>query len=990
MPIFTALATAALTGAFWTTATGVFLISVFSKVATSALVNLILEPNRTKNNKNKKQAFGIQGKLQSGEENPRGAPLGKCMTAGSLVYANTWGGTTSIPNAYLVQVICLSDLPIKGLSRVMVNGAWVTLAASPDPDLGYGVTDFMIGSAYYMWVKFYDGTQTTADSYLTSKFSADPDYPYDTGRKGIGCAYAIVTTRYSETLFQSIPELKFEVQSIKLYDPSKDTSVGGSGAQRWATPSTWGGDGDDLPMVQAYNIMRGMSYSGTWVYGFQGVSQAQLPDDVWINQINVCRSTVETGPSTSEYRYRAGGYLTFDTECGKVLEALMASCAGRISDCGGIYKPMAGAYNAAIASFTDDDIISTEEGTFNPVKQLADLINGVIATYPDPATGYEMKAATPYYRTDLEANDQNRRLLASVSFANVPYALQVQRLQKLIVEEVRRTRRHQITLPPSFWKLEPNDSITWTSTRNGYSSKLFRVNAVVDQPDSSVVVDIVEANSTDYDYTYTDYVTPTYPVANPRAAKAHWIRNEKIRATDWLAVDDAWSRLTMSQQIRAQAYRDAVRDAILQAGWPSSVTWPDDLPDFQPICDPMNRLYEVRANAPNLNPTLIVTVRNTTGTFINSRGYYDTAAVDTARVTYDPVTREIEGILCEGPATNLCRRSAELATSPWSDTRATATNGVTKCPDGTVSGCKLVADTSTGTHFLSQSITGTAGVKHWAKFHIKAAEYHTVRFLAQSTGMADTALWFNATTGAVTNLDNAPDVWVKQHRDGWWEVNWSYVTVSSETSTVSVRLTSGGSTTFTGTGSSGVYLWGADVRVGESPGFYIPTTSTTVKRGKDYHVTYLFAAFFDPDNFSVYLEAEWFGGASLDAGNRPALGIDVGSENNQIRILNRSGKPNGVQIEVGSTTVIGMDGTGDGTAKTLQRFAASIATNDVRFSTDGSTVQNTSGVALPTFSSVPSAWVGGDVSEKSLNGIIRQVRFFNLIEADAKLMAMCR
>ncbi|WP_216074246.1 hypothetical protein, partial [Acinetobacter baumannii] len=77
-----------------------------------------------------------------------------------------------------------------------------------------------------------------------------------------------------------------------LYDPSKDSAAGGSGAQRWSDPSTWGGDGDNLPAVQAYNVLRGVTYGGQWVYGLQRINSAQLPSAAWINAIAACRAPI--------------------------------------------------------------------------------------------------------------------------------------------------------------------------------------------------------------------------------------------------------------------------------------------------------------------------------------------------------------------------------------------------------------------------------------------------------------------------------------------------------------------------------------------------------------------------------------------------------------------------------------------------------------------------------------------------------------------------
>jgi hypothetical protein len=86
--------------------------------------------------------------------------MGYGATAGSLVYANTWGQVDNSPNAYLVQVIALSDLPVQSLEQVWVNGELCDLEATPHADYGYPVTQYRKGGKDYLWIKFYDGTQT--------------------------------------------------------------------------------------------------------------------------------------------------------------------------------------------------------------------------------------------------------------------------------------------------------------------------------------------------------------------------------------------------------------------------------------------------------------------------------------------------------------------------------------------------------------------------------------------------------------------------------------------------------------------------------------------------------------------------------------------------------------------------------------------------------------------------------------------------------------
>lgn len=506
MALFTAIATAVgslFTSGFAASAFGKFLIKTLARVATSLLVKAISGGNTS-------GYSGLQGTLQSGEEVPRGAPFGKCASEGSLVYANTWGKAGKTPNAYFTQVIALSDLPIKGVLRVMVNGSYVTLLTPADADKGSPVSEFRLDGVDHLWVKIYDGTQTAADTFMVNSVSSD-ERPYEATRVGTGVAYAICTSRINQTLFTTFPKFRFELDSVRLYDPSKDTTAGGSGTQRWSNPATWGGDGDYLPVVQAYNIMRGITYAGTWLFGFNGMSAGRIPLPDAIASINACRATVAVGASKTEPRYRAGGYLQFSSECGSVLEAIMMAAAGRIVDIGGVYKIQVGSGSTAVdASITDADLRSEHDAPFYPVKGLADLINGVTAQYPNPADGYNPKDAKAIYRTDLEALDQSRRLPVQLSFSNVPYAHQVRRLMRTAIGEARRFRRHTLPLPSDFWALEPGDVIAWTSDRHGYTEKKFRVTAVMEEPTSEITADCVEIDPSDYDPPdYSDY--PTVP-----------------------------------------------------------------------------------------------------------------------------------------------------------------------------------------------------------------------------------------------------------------------------------------------------------------------------------------------------------------------------------------------------------------------------------------------------------------------------------------------
>lgn len=455
--------------------------------------------------KPKDPTFAISGTIQGGGDVARSFIFGRTATAGSLVWVNTWGNDGDTPNAYLTQVIALSDLPVVSLDEVWVNSEKVTLSATAHPEYGFPATQYNKDGRDNLWVKFYDGTQAAADSFLVTRAS-NGQRQWQYTRVGRGVAYAIVTARVTKNFFSGVPNFKFVVSGARLYDPSKDSTIpGGSGSHRWGNPATWGGDGDHLPAVQIYNLLRGIQFNGQWFYGLQGMTGARLPTANWIRQINKCRAVSSGNPT-----YRAGGEIPVEAPLATAVEALLTACQGRLAELGGIYDIYVGEPDAPVASFSDGDILSTEEQSFTPFFGLADTINGIAATYPSPDDGWAVKSAPPLYRADLEALAGNRRLMADVSLDFVPYDEQVQRLMKSALAEGQRARRHTLVLPPAYWPYAvPGAVLSWTSERNGYVGKLFRVDGAVDRANLDVMIDITEVDPSDYNWNpATDYKPP--------------------------------------------------------------------------------------------------------------------------------------------------------------------------------------------------------------------------------------------------------------------------------------------------------------------------------------------------------------------------------------------------------------------------------------------------------------------------------------------------
>ncbi|MBB3381809.1 MULTISPECIES: phage tail protein [unclassified Rhizobium] len=454
--------------------------------------------------KDKPQPAGTKLEISMGDDHAMSFIIGSYATAGKRKYAGTWGEDGKTPNAYFTDVIEIGSLPNRagerGLTSIWIDDQKVgVLWEEPHPDgRGFPVLQYRVKGKDYLWIKFLDGTQTSPDPFLMAKFGSHAERPWKPTMIGRGCQVVILTSRYNTDLFKGVPAGLFEPHPLPLYDVRKDSSVGGNGAHRWADPSTW--EPSTNPAVMTYNLARGVYYGSEWVYGGQNIGAFCLPAANWMAAANACDASVQLDGGGSEPAFRAGYDIQCDQEPLDAISELLKGCNGRIAEVGGIFKMLVGTPGAAVYSFTDDDIIVTEEQDFQPFPSLSATYNAIEATYPEPAEKWATKDAPGRYNADLEAQDGNRRLPAQVQLLAVPFANQVQRVGLAMIQDYRRFRVHQVSLPPDAYPLEPNDVVSWSSVRNGYEEKKFLVVKVEPQPNFLIVVTLKEVDPADYDW----------------------------------------------------------------------------------------------------------------------------------------------------------------------------------------------------------------------------------------------------------------------------------------------------------------------------------------------------------------------------------------------------------------------------------------------------------------------------------------------------------
>ena len=480
----------------------------------------------------KPEARGVQLQVEMGDDKPVSAVIGRYATAGKRKYIGTWGSAGKTPNAYVTDVIEIGNYPSfagpLGLTSVWIGEhLCAVLWDQPHEDgRGYPIAQFRTANGTdHLWIKYLDGSQTAADPFLLAKFGDDPDHPYTASMVGRGCQAVILTARFHRELFSGgLPQGLYEPHPVRMYDLRKDSTNGGAGPHRWNNPSTW--EPTLNPMVQAYNIIRGMYYDGQWFYGGQNLAAHRLPASSWMPAMNECDKIVPIKAGGTRPQFRSGLEIRGDVEPLDVLEELQLAANARIAEVGGVFKVLVGAPGAAVYSFTDDDIIVTDGQRFEPFPALDSTYNGIEGTYPAPWERWAMKDAPARYNAAMEALDGNRRLLATVQYNAVPYAGQVQQLMRAAIEEARRHRIHRFHLPPDAWPLEPNDVVSWSSTRNGYLNKKFIVDEIEGEASFCQAVTLRELDPTDYDWS-SDFEMPTSegwlgPLVPPEQPMTGW------------------------------------------------------------------------------------------------------------------------------------------------------------------------------------------------------------------------------------------------------------------------------------------------------------------------------------------------------------------------------------------------------------------------------------------------------------------------------------
>jgi hypothetical protein len=188
-------------------------------------------------------------------------------------------------------------------------------------------------------------------------------------------------------------------------------------------------------------------------------------------------------------------------------------------------------------------------------------------------------------------------------------------------------------------------------------------------------------------------------------------------------------------------------------------------------------------------------------------------------------------LLIEQSSTNLLTYSQDFSNASWTKSQSSITTTANIAPDGTQTAQVLVEATTGVIHYVGYPITTSAGSNTLSvyakaygrsKFELAATtdNYGLTFDLSAGTTSAPTYVGLTA-TGTITSVGN-----------GWYRCTMTWTATASATA-LRIVLNNGSTTSYTGNGYSGVYLWGAQLEALAFATSYIPTTTAQVTRAKD-------------------------------------------------------------------------------------------------------------------------------------------------------------
>jgi len=272
----------------------------------------------------------------------------------------------------------------------------------------------------------------------------------------------------------------------------------------------------------------------------------------------------------------------------------------------------------------------------------------------------------------------------------------------------------------------------------------------------------------------------------------------------------------------------------------------------------------------NYKPLPFAFTRSTSATRVNKEGLIEVVTNDRPRIDYTDTSDGV--LLLEKAATNLLSYSEDFSQSYWTKSGLSIVSNNAISPDGSLNASKLVENSNNSQHIC---------------FNQQSASSKTFSFFAKSDGNQYVAIsydggtnfnFFDIENGILGNLADANRTSkIEDYGNGWYRCS-MYNGHSAYGATIWMSK-DGINTTYQGDGTSGVYLFGSQLEVGNASS-YIPTQGSAQTRVAE--------TASGAGNSEVFNDSEgvlFFDGSVFATNEDLCISINDGTTSNRVELL---------------------------------------------------------------------------------------------------------
>jgi hypothetical protein len=299
-----------------------------------------------------------------------------------------------------------------------------------------------------------------------------------------GIAVLVVDVDYDPDVYpQGRPNVTAVFRGAKVYDPRADSTAGGSGTQRIATPSTWTWSSN--PALHAYHVAR---HASLW-----SVPPAELmPAGDVATEANFCdtstlftlRAADGTTNTVTLPRYRCGITISTAGQPRAAMDDILQTMAGRSGWAGGVWRFRCGRMPTSVADMGASWLARRlqEDGTPEPGPTMQftngvpreQKVNRVTGVCVDPDQRYQVLPFPAIQDSVLIAAEGSTYPL-EVEYQGVDHIAHAQHLASIAIRRNQASLRLQATCNLNAYRLELFDVVSLTLPAYSITAKTMEV-----------------------------------------------------------------------------------------------------------------------------------------------------------------------------------------------------------------------------------------------------------------------------------------------------------------------------------------------------------------------------------------------------------------------------------------------------------------------------------------------------------------------------------